>query len=82
MANQGARQSLLTDGWKDVGRVFIFAAILDVIYQLVEQPRVYPLEVLIVSTLLGLVPYVLVRGPTTRIVRRLTTVSDQQRNQQ
>jgi hypothetical protein len=65
------RQKLLRQGWKDVGRVFILACVLDAIYQLIAQRRVYPLELLIVATALAIVPYVLLRGPVARIGRRL-----------
>lgn len=71
ITNRVVRHELSVDAWRDVGKVFIFAAVLDVIYQLVEQHAVYLFELLIVSTLLGLVPYVLVRGPTARVARWL-----------
>jgi hypothetical protein len=71
ITNRIARGELFADGWKDVGKVFSFAAVLDAVYQLVEQHGVYLLELLIVSTFLGVVPYVLVRGPTARVARWL-----------
>ena len=80
VTNPVARRELFADGWKDVGRVFIFAAVLDGIYQLVVLQGLYLLELLIVAPLLGLVPYVLVRGPTTRIARLFTDGSNRKRN--
>jgi hypothetical protein len=65
------RQQSLREGWKDVGRVFILAGVLDALYQLIAQRRVYPLELVIVATALAIVPYVLLRGPVARIGRRL-----------
>ena len=66
----GRRRALLLEGCKDVGRVFVVAIILDVIYQLIAQDSVYPGELLIVATMLAVVPYVAVRGPVTRIASR------------
>jgi hypothetical protein len=67
----GHRDELLKQGWKDVGKVFIAAMILDAIYQLIVHRGVYVLEMLITATALAIVPYVLVRGPVNRIARRL-----------
>src|SRR5512139_1237459 len=35
LASRGDRRALLRDGWKDVGKVFLLAVLLDVAYQLV-----------------------------------------------
>ena len=67
----GHRDELLIQGWKDVGKVFIAAMVLDAIYQLIVHRGVYVLEMLITATVLAIVPYVLVRGPVNRIARRL-----------
>jgi hypothetical protein len=65
------RSELMRDAWKDVGRVFLLAVILDAIYQLITQKWIYPLELLVTAALLAIVPYVLIRGPVTRIAARL-----------
>jgi hypothetical protein len=67
----GHRDELLNQGWKDVGKVFIAAMVLDAIYQLIVHRGVYVLEMLITATALAIVPYLLVRGPVNRIARRL-----------
>jgi len=64
------RPQLLREGGMSVARVFVVAIIMDVIYQRMVQRWVYPLETLIVATLLAVVPYILVRGPINRLVRR------------
>ena len=64
------RPQLLREGFKDVTRVFVFAVVLDVIYQLIVFRWVYPLQSLLVATLLAFVPYVLIRGPVTRLKSR------------
>jgi hypothetical protein len=72
VSNPGYRPQLLRQGWKDVGKVFILAMVLDSIYQLVVNRGVYVLELLITATVLAIVPYVLIRGPVNRIARRKT----------
>jgi len=62
------RSLLLREAWKDVGKVFILAIILDAIYQLITHRGVYVLELLIVAPTLAFVPYILLRGPVTRLV--------------
>jgi O-antigen ligase len=70
------RSELMRDAWKDVGRVFLLAVILDAIYQLITQKWIYPLELLVTAALLAIVPYVLIRGPVTRIAARLRRRSE------
>ena len=64
------RRELLRLAWKDVGRVFIVAFVLDVVCQLMVRHWVYPMEALLVAVVLAFIPYLLVRGPATRIARR------------
>jgi hypothetical protein len=58
------RRQLIRDGVKDVMRVFVFAILLDVIYQVIVFRWVYPLQSLVVAALLAFVPYVLIRAPS------------------
>lgn len=60
-------------GWEDLGKLLMTATILDVIYQLIVHRGVYVLELLITVGLLGVAPYVLIRGPVNRIARRLSS---------
>src|SRR4051812_30631501 len=69
--NRNARQDLRRQGWTDVGKVFIVAIVLDVIYDIVVYRWVYPGQALIVAVVLAFVPYLLIRGPATRVARRL-----------
>ncbi len=64
------RRELLRDGWRSVGKVFIIAIVLDGIYQYMVLGRFYPGEALAVAFVLALVPYVLLRGPTNRLLFR------------
>ena len=67
LRNPAHRRELLHQGWEDVGKVFLIAAILDVIYQLIVHRGVYRLELLLTAVTLAIVPYVLLRGPVTRV---------------
>ena len=64
------RAELIKDGWKSVGKVFILAIVLDVIYQIIELHFVYVGEAIIVAFILAILPYLILRGIVTRIVRR------------
>ena len=68
--DRGQREAMLKDGWKSVGRVFILALALDVVYQIIVLRFVYPGEAVIVAFVLAIVPYLIVRGLTTRIARK------------
>ena len=63
------RREMLRDGWKSVGKVFVLALVLDVVYQVIVLRFVYPGEVMVVAVLLAIVPYLLVRGLVTRLAR-------------
>jgi len=68
--DRGARHDLLRQGWTDVGKVFIVAVVLDVIYDVMVYRWVYPGQALIVAAVLAFIPYLMIRGPVTRIARR------------
>jgi hypothetical protein len=70
LSNPAYRPELLRQGWKDVGKVFIFAMVLDAIYQLIVHRGVYILEMLLTAIALAIVPYILVRGPINRLARK------------
>jgi hypothetical protein len=67
--NAGARHDLSRQGWKDVGKVFIVAIVLDVIYEVSVYRWVYPGQAMIVAAVLAFIPYLMIRGPVTRIAR-------------
>jgi hypothetical protein len=64
------RVDMLKDGWKSVGKVFVLAVVLDVVYQLIVQRFVYPGEALMVAIILAITPYLILRGLVTRIAGR------------
>jgi hypothetical protein len=64
------REAMLKDGWKSVGKVFVLALVLDVVYQIMESRFVYPGEAVIVAVILAIAPYLILRGLVTRLARR------------
>ena len=64
------RVGMLEGGWKDVGKVFILAIVLDVMYQLIVFRFVYPGEALVVAVILAILPYLILRGLVTRMFRK------------
>ena len=68
--DRATRDEELESGWKSVGRVFILAVALDVVYQLYVLHFVYPIQAIAVAVILAIVPYVVLRGLVTRLARR------------
>jgi len=59
----------LRQGLNATARIILLGLAMDVVYQLLVLKMFYPAEALIISLLLAFVPYVLIRGPVTRVVR-------------
>jgi hypothetical protein len=76
--SKGTRAEVGKDAWKDIGKVFIVCTILDIIYQLIvifklkTKEMFYPLESIIVAILLAIIPYILIRGPLNRVIRKFS----------
>jgi hypothetical protein len=64
------RKEAMREAWKHIGRLFVLAIVIDVIYEIIEFRHVYPLQPLIVAAFLAVIPYLLIRGPANRIARR------------
>lgn len=80
--DKARRPELIRLAWKDVGKVFCVAIVLDVIYSLIVWHWVYPTESIIVAVVLAIIPYLLVRGPVTRIARRCMRKGGKSHDQQ
>lgn len=65
------RRRLLRSALTDIGRVLIMAAVLDTAYQVMELRAFYPLQLIIVVLALAVIPYVVIRGPVTHLMRRI-----------
>jgi hypothetical protein len=66
------RGDMLRSGWKSIGKVFIIAIILDFVFQYIVFRGFRPGGALIAGVILALVPYLLLRGPVNRLMRRKT----------
>jgi hypothetical protein len=64
-----SRGYLLREGWKDVGKVFIVASILDGIYQLIVFHRLNIAGAMMIAATLAFIPYLLLRGLVNRLAR-------------
>jgi hypothetical protein len=69
LTGETSREAMIESGWKSVGRVFILAVVLDVVYQLYVYKWVYPIQALTVAFMLAIVPYLVLRGLVTRLAR-------------
>lgn len=61
------RAEMLKDGWKSVGKLFLMAILLDVVYQFIVARFVYPGEAVVVAVTLAIMPYLIVRGLVNRL---------------
>jgi hypothetical protein len=64
-----ARMRRAKETWKAVSKVFIMAVVLDLVYQWLALPSIYPIESMVTATILAIVPYVALRGVANRVVR-------------
>jgi hypothetical protein len=72
LAKPTERAWALRSASKDLARVFLMAVIMDTIYQIMVLRGFYILQLLVVAVVCAIVPYVLIRGPVTRIARGLS----------
>jgi hypothetical protein len=69
LTDPAQRAGYLREGLKRVSRVIIFALVMDAIYQFIVLHRFYPGEALIIAFVVAVLPYLLIRGPVTRLAR-------------
>ena len=72
ISDPSRRRQRMLAAWKDITRIFIVAIVLDTVYQLMVLRAFYVVQALIVAVACAIVPYVLFRGPTTRLARLLS----------
>ena len=68
VSGKGERKDLLKEGWKDVGKLFVIALLLDIIAQIIILKTVYPFEAVITAIILAFIPYIIFRGIVNRII--------------
>ena len=69
LTDPAQRRYLLESGWKGIGKVFILAFALDVVYQFIVWHGLKPLQALLTAIVLAVLPYALLRGPIKRLMR-------------
>lgn len=62
-------REMVGSGWKSIGKVFIIAIVLDLVFQYLVFEHFRPLGALSAGVLLALIPYLLLRGPINRLIR-------------
>lgn len=72
LVGRGRRLALVREAWNDVAGIFLAAFVIDALYQVIELHSFHIVQSLVVAALLALPTYLLVRGPTHRILRRWT----------
>jgi hypothetical protein len=65
----GHRRELLHQGWTSVGRVLMAAVVIDLLYEAFVLRGLRPLQAVFVGALLGVLPYVILRGLVNRVAR-------------
>ena len=63
------RRELLQSGWKSIGKVFVIAVALDLVFQYLVFANFRPLGALLAGVVLALIPYLLLRGAVNRLMR-------------
>ena len=71
LTNPAERPRLFRSAVKDIGKVVLMAVVLDTIYQLAFLRAFYPMQVGIVAMICAVLPYLLIRGPVTRLARAI-----------
>ena len=71
------RRERLLNGWKSIGKVFIAAFVLDVVFQFIvyHGPR-FRGGAISAGIILALLPYALLRGPFNRLFTRKRTATE------
>ncbi len=72
IASPSSRRQRLLSAWKDIFRIFVVAIVLDTVYQLIVLRAFFVVQALIIAIACAVVPYVLFRGPTSRLANALS----------
>lgn len=69
ISGSGERGDLLNETIVSTGRIVLLGLVMDGIYQFTVLKTFYPGEMVVISLALAVVPYLLLRGPFSRLVR-------------
>lgn len=70
LTDPAQRRGRLDEALVATSRIILLGLVIDTVYQVIVFKAFHPAEAVIISLLLAFVPYVLLRGPITRIARR------------
>ncbi len=70
LSDRANRREMLASGWKSIAKVFVVAIVLDFAFQWVVFHDLRPAGALLAGVILALVPYLVIRGPINRLLRR------------
>src|SRR5262249_3617224 len=65
---QESRKDLIREGWTHVRKVAFMAFVIDAVYQMIVFHWIYVIQAVVVALVLAILPYIIVRGLTTRAV--------------
>jgi predicted histidine transporter YuiF (NhaC family) len=63
------RRELVGSGWQSIGKVFVIAIVLDLVFQYLVFATFRPIGALVAGIVLAILPYLLLRGPVNRFTR-------------
>lgn len=69
LTQPGKRSARLGEGLVSTARVILLGLAMDLIYQIIEFNTFHPAEAVLITCVLAIVPYLLLRGPFSRIAR-------------
>ena len=72
LTSERERRILVQSGWKDISKLFIMAMILDAVYSVFVLRAYFIVQSLIVAIAVAVIPYTLLRGVFTRLIRLFT----------
>lgn len=64
------RKALLREAWHRVLRVIVLGVVMELLYEVIVFRQIQPLQLVIVVLGLAFVPYILLRGPVSRLAKR------------
>lgn len=70
LTDPAQRRGRLDEALIATSRIVLLGLTMDTVYQLIEFESFHPVEALIIALLLGVLPYLVLRGLVTRIARR------------
>jgi hypothetical protein len=63
----GHRAEMIREGWKSIGKVFILALVLDLIYQFIVDRSITLIGAILAAFVLAILPYLIMRGLISRL---------------